>query len=72
MTFVCHAHGSKCVKCNSSYKVEHYKEIAWYYKANFKTNSPRLETKKGESCLYMFKCINCKGEHQANSNTYSF
>ena len=72
MTFVYYAHGSKYVKCNGSHKVEHHKEMAQYCKANFKTNPPRLETKKGESCLYMFKCINCKDEYQANSNTYPF
>jgi len=30
-------------------------EMAWYCKANFKINSPRLETKKDKSYLYSFK-----------------
>ena len=30
-------------------------EMAWYCKANFKINSPRLETKKDKSCLHSFK-----------------
>ena len=25
-----------------------------------------LETKKGKLCPHMFKCLNCKSEHQAN------
>ena len=31
MTFVCYAHGSKYIKCNSSHKVEHHREMAWYF-----------------------------------------
>ena len=72
ITFTCCMHGSKCVKYNSPHKVEHYRNIAWYCKMNFKTNLPRLETKKGESYPYSFKYINCKGEHQVNSNTCLF
>ena len=41
--------------------------MAWYCKANFKINPPRLEIAKGELCPYLFKCLNCKGEHQADS-----
>ena len=26
--FACHLHGSKCVKCNSSYKFKHYRKMA--------------------------------------------
>jgi len=47
-------HGSKCQKCNGLYKLEHYREIAWCCKANFKTNPLRFETKKGELCT----CLN--------------
>ena len=44
----------------------------WYYKTNPKTNPPRLKTKKEEPCIYSFKCINCKGKHQADSNICLF
>ena len=71
-TFACHVHSSKCIKCNGHYKLEYYRDIAWYCKANFKINLPRLEMKKGEHCLYLFKCVNCKGKHQAGSNTCLF
>ena len=37
--------------------------MAWYYKANFKTNSSRLKTKKGEPYFYLFKYVDCKYEH---------
>ena len=41
--------------------------MAWCCKANFKANPPRLENLKGELCNHMFKCINCKDDHQADS-----
>ena len=31
MTFVCYAHGSKYIKCNGPHKVEHHREMAWYF-----------------------------------------
>ena len=57
-----HVHRFKCVKCNSLYKIEYYRDIVWYCKINFKTNFLRLETKKGNSCLYSFKC-HCIYQH---------
>jgi len=71
-TFLCHTHGSKCQKCNSPHKLEHHRDLAWYCKANFKLNPPRLETAKGKPCPYTFKCINCKGEHMADDNKCPF
>ena len=67
MTFACQAHGAKCVKYNSTHKVEHHREMAWFCEANLKTNLPKLK-KKGKPCLYSFKCIKCKGGHQADRN----
>ena len=71
-TFSCHIQGAKCIKCNSLHKSEHYREFGWCCKANAKINPPRLETKKGKSCSHSFKYSNCKGDHQANSNTCPF
>ena len=71
-TFSCHIQGAKCVKCNGPHKSEHHREFGWCCKANDKTNPPRLETKKGEPCPHFFKCSNCKGDHQADSNTCPF
>ena len=71
-TFACHIQGAKCVKCNSPHKSEHHREFGWCCKANAKTNPPKLETKKGKPCPHTFKCSNCKGDHQANSNTCPF
>ena len=56
------------VKYNSLYEVKHHRNIVWYCKANFKTNLSRLEIRSRKSYSYSFKCINCKGEHQADSN----
>jgi len=71
-TFSCHTHGSRCQKCNGPHKLEHHRDLAWYCKANFKLNSPRLETAKGEPCPHSFKCVNCKGKHMANNNKCLF
>lgn len=53
----------KCSKCNRLYKLEHYRDIAWYYKINFKTNLFKLETLKDELYLYIFKCVNYKDDY---------
>ena len=71
-TFPCRIQGAKCVKCNGPHKSEHHREFGWCCKANNKINPPRLETKKGEPCPHVFKCSNCKGDHQADSNTCPF
>ena len=71
-TFSCRIQGSKCVKCNGPHKSEHHREFGWCCKANDKINPPRLATKKGEPCPHSFKCSNCKGDHQANSNSCPF
>jgi len=71
-TFSCRIQGAKCVKCNGPHKSEHHREFGWCCKANHKTNPPRLKTKKGEPCPHSFKCSNCKGDHQADSNDCPF
>ena len=71
-TFSCRIQGAKYIKCNGPYKSEHHKEFGWCYKANAKINPPRLETKKGELCPHTFKCSNCKGDYQADSNICLF
>ena len=70
--FSCYVYRSKYIKYNRLYRVEHYHDLVWYCKMNFKTNLPKLETKKSELCLYSFKYINYKSEYQANSNTCPF
>ena len=72
VTLSCKIQGVKCVKYNSSYKSENHQQFTWYCKANEKTNLPRLETKKEELYLYSFKCANCQGDYQVNSNQYLF
>ena len=71
-TFSCKIQEAKCVKCNGLHKSEHHQEFGWYCKANAKINPPRLETKKGEPCPHSFKCPNCRGDHQADSNQCPF
>ena len=71
-TFSCKIQGSKCVKCNGPYKSENYCEFGWCCKANKKINPPQLETKKEEPYPHSFKCLNCQGNHQADSNQCLF
>ena len=60
------------MRCNEPHLSEHHYHFAWYCKANDKTNPPRLEMKKVKPCFHSFKCLNCKGEHQANLNKCLF
>ena len=71
-TFSCRIQGAKCVECNRLHKSENHYEFGWCCKANPKTNPPHLEMKKGKSCPYSFKCPNCQGNHQADSNSCPF
>ena len=66
------AQGSKYIKCNELHKTEHHHQFAWCCKANFKINPPRLKMKQSKLCLHSFKCINYKGDYQADSNVCSF
>ena len=63
---------ARCLKCNGSHKLEHHQHFACCYKANFKINPPHLKTKQGEPCPYLFKYINCKSNHQVDSNSCLF
>jgi len=67
----CRVQGSKCIKCNDLHMSEHYCQFFWYCKANLKTNPAWLETKQSELCPYLFRYLNCKGDHQANLNLCS-
>ena len=69
-TFLYRIQGAKYVKCNGPHKSKHHREFGWCCKANAKINPPKLETKKGEPCPHSFKCSNCCGDHQADSNCY--
>ena len=72
MAGVCRIQGARCLKCNGPHLTDYHCHFAWCCKANDKINPPRLETKKGDPCPHSFKCINCKGIHQADSNNCSF
>ena len=71
-TFSCRIQESKYVKCNGPYKSENHRKFGWCCKANDKINPPRMETKKGDPCPHTFKCSNCQGDHQADSNQCLF
>ena len=64
---VCRIQGSKCIKYNSPHMTELHCEFAWYCKANTKSNSPRLKTKKSNPYPHIFKYLNYKGSHLADS-----
>ena len=69
---VCCIQGARCLKCNGPHLTDHHRHFAWCCKANDKINPSRLETKKGDPCPHLFKYINCKGIHQADSNDCPF
>ena len=71
-TFSYRIQEAKCVKCNGLHKLKHHREFGWCCKGNTKLNPPRLETKTDKPCPHSFKCSNCKGDHQANSNSCPF
>ena len=66
-TGICCIQESKCAKCNGPHLTDNHCDFAWYYKANSKSTPPRIETKKGEPCPHMFKCLNCKGSYVTDS-----
>ena len=71
-TMSCCIQGSKCVKYNRPHKSKNHHQFGWCCKANEKTNSPWLKTKKGKPCPHSFKCSNCRGDYQVNSNLCLF
>ena len=72
LTHACYAQNTKCKKCNDLYRVENHRLLAWCYKINSKSNSPRETTVASIPCSYTFKCLNYKKNHAANNNKYSF
>ena len=64
-TLSCHSHISRCTKCYRAHTTKHHREKAWCCMENKKAN--HLATKDGEPCPHIFKCMNCKGDHQADS-----
>ena len=71
-THVCCAQGAKCQKCGGPHRVENHRSMAWCCKANPKSNPPREATAAGAPCPYIFKCLNCKGEHSADNTKFLF
>ena len=64
-TLSCRSHISRCTKCYRAHDTKHYREKAWCCMENKKAN--HAATNVGESCPHVFKCVNCKGDHQADS-----
>jgi len=64
-TLSCHSHISRCTKCYGAHITKHHRKKAWCCMDNKKAN--QAATKEGEPCPHIFKCINCKGDHQADS-----
>ena len=70
--FLCRIQGSKCINFNRPHKSENHCEFGWCCKANKKTNPPCLEIKQDKLYLHTFKCSNCWGDHQVDSNLCLF
>ena len=56
---------SRYAKYYGAHTTKHYREKAWCCIDNKKAN--HMATKEDEPCPYTFKCMNCKGNHQADS-----
>ena len=65
LTLSCCSHISRCTKCYVAYITKHHREKAWCCMENKKANCSA--TKEGKPCPHIFKCMNCKGNHQADS-----
>ena len=65
LTLSCHSHISRCTKCYRAHDTKHHREKVWYCMENKKVN--HAATKVGEPYPHVFKCVNCKGDHQADS-----
>ena len=64
-TLSCCSHISRCAKCYGAHITEHHREKVGCCMENKKLN--RSATKEGKPCPHIFKCMNCKGDHQADS-----
>jgi len=71
-THACRAQGAKCQKCGGPHRVENHRSMAWYCKANPKSNPPRETTANGAPCPHTFKCLNCKGKYSADDTKCLF
>ena len=65
LTLSCYSHISRCAKCYGAHTTKHHREKVWCCMENKKVN--HSATKEGEPCPHVFKCMNCKGNHQADS-----
>ena len=65
LTLSCCFHMFRCTKYNRAYFTKYHRKKVWYCKEN--KNSNRLATIERELCPHVFKCTNCKGDHQADS-----
>ena len=64
-TLSCHSYISRCAKCYGAHTTKHHREKVWCCMDNKKAN--RTATKEDEPYPHVFKCINCKGDHQVDS-----
>jgi len=71
-THACRAQGAKYQKYGELHRVENHRSMAWYCKANPKSNPPREATAVGAPCPHIFKCLNCKSEYSADDTKYPF
>ena len=65
LTLSCYSYISRCAKCYGAHSTKHHREKAQCYMDNKKAD--QTATKEGEPCPHIFKCINCKGDHQVDS-----
>jgi hypothetical protein len=65
-THKCYTHVLCCPKCGGAHCLENHRSHGSCCKAHPKMNPPREATAVREPCTHTFKCLNCKGDHQAD------
>ena len=70
LTLSCCFYISRCAKYYGAYNTEHHRKKVWYCMNNKKVN--QAATKESELCPHVFKYINYKGDHQADSYSCSY
>ena len=65
LTLSCRSHISRYAKCYGAHDTEHHWEKVWCCIENKKLNC--VATNIGEPCSHVFKYVNCKRDHQADS-----
>src|SRR6267154_2471957 len=66
-TIRCRTHAPRCKKCGEPHAFETHRDAAGCCKGNAKANPPIKSTPASQPCPHKERCLNCRGEHLADS-----